>query len=94
MRKWQFEDLCEKKRYDSQSPNGRLHKKPLANGGTGKECGTNSSTRFPRASYFEKTRNVCQKYGGACTTWYSKYERYKIGMRNQIPAQPRKVQRN
>jgi hypothetical protein len=60
----------------------------------GKNSGTNSSTRFPRASYFEKTRNVCQKYGCTCTTWYSKYERYKNGMRNWIPTKPRKVQRN
>jgi hypothetical protein len=29
--------LCEKKRYDLQSPNGRLHEKPLAKCGTGKE---------------------------------------------------------
>ncbi len=35
----------------------------------GKNAGTNPGTRFPRASYFEKMRKVCQKYGGACTTW-------------------------
>jgi hypothetical protein len=29
--------LCEKKRYDSRSPNGRLHEKPSAKGGTQKE---------------------------------------------------------
>jgi hypothetical protein len=29
--------LCEKKRYDLQSPNGRLQEKPLAKGGMGKE---------------------------------------------------------
>ncbi len=29
--------LCEKKRYDSWSPNGRLHEKSLEKGGTGKE---------------------------------------------------------
>jgi hypothetical protein len=29
--------LREKKRYDLQAPNGRLHEKPLAKGGTGKE---------------------------------------------------------
>jgi hypothetical protein len=28
--------LCEKKRYDSRSRNGRLHEKPSAKGGTGK----------------------------------------------------------
>ncbi len=60
----------------------------------GKNASTNSCTRFPRASHFEKTRNVCQKYGGACTMWYLEYEKYKNGMRNWSPAQPRKVQRN
>ena len=30
--------LGEKKRYDLRSPNGRLHEKPLAKGGMGKEC--------------------------------------------------------
>jgi hypothetical protein len=59
----------------------------------GENAGTNFCTRFPRASYFEKTRSVCQKYGGACTTWHSEYERYKNKMRNRSPAQPRKVQR-
>jgi hypothetical protein len=29
--------LCEKKRYDLQSPNVCLHAKPLVKGGTGKE---------------------------------------------------------
>jgi hypothetical protein len=29
--------LCEKKRYDLQAPNGRLHEKPSAKGGYGKE---------------------------------------------------------
>ncbi len=37
-KKCQFKDLCEKKRYDSRLPNGRSHEKPLAKGGTGKEC--------------------------------------------------------
>ncbi len=60
----------------------------------GKNASTNSCTRFPRASYIEKTCDVCKKYGDACTTWYLEYKRYKNGMRNQIPVQPRKVQRN
>jgi hypothetical protein len=37
-RKCQFEDLCEKKRCDLRSPKGHSHEKPLAKGGTGKEC--------------------------------------------------------
>ncbi len=36
-RKCQFEDLGEKKRYDLQLPNGRLHKKSLEKGRTGTE---------------------------------------------------------
>jgi hypothetical protein len=43
----------------------------------GKKTITNSCTRFPQASCFEKTRYECQKYGGACTMWYSKNQRYK-----------------
>ncbi len=35
----------------------------------GKKTGTESSTRFPRATCFKKTRDLCQKYGGACTTY-------------------------
>ncbi len=36
----------------------------------GKKTGTNSSTRFPQASCFEKTYDVCQEYGGTRSTWY------------------------
>jgi hypothetical protein len=32
-----LEVLREKKRYDLRLPNGHLHEKPLAKGGTGKE---------------------------------------------------------
>ncbi len=60
----------------------------------GKNSGNNSGTRFPLASYFKKTCNVGQKYGGACTTWYLEYKSYKNRIRNWIPMQPRKVQRN
>ncbi len=37
-RKCQFKDLDKKKRYDSWSPNERLHKKSSEKGGMGKEC--------------------------------------------------------
>jgi hypothetical protein len=43
----------------------------------GKKTGTNSCTKFPRASCFKKMHHVCQKYGGACTTWYSENQRYQ-----------------
>jgi hypothetical protein len=35
----------------------------------GKKTGTESITRFPQASCFKKTHDVCQKYGGAYTTY-------------------------
>ncbi len=34
----------------------------------GEKTGTNSNTRFPQASCFEKMHGVCQKYGGTRTT--------------------------
>jgi hypothetical protein len=69
VRKCQFEDLDEKKRYDSQLFNGRLHEKPLERKAErGKNTGTNLGTRFPRASNFKKTHKMCQKHWGACTT--------------------------
>jgi hypothetical protein len=43
----------------------------------GKNAGTKSCTKFPRASCFEKTHHVCQKYGGACTMWYLENQRYE-----------------
>jgi hypothetical protein len=76
VRKCLFKDLDDKKRYDSQSFNGHLHKKPSERKVEwGKNAGTNPCTRFPRASYFKKTCNVFQKHGGACAMWYPKYKR-------------------
>ncbi len=85
-RKCQLEDLDKKKRYDLQSPNGHLHEKPLERKAErGKNAGTNPVTRFPWSSYFEKTRKVCQKHGGACTTWYPEYKRYENGIKIGVP---------
>ncbi len=53
--------------------------------GRGKKTGTESSTRFPRASCFKKTRDVCQK-NRACRTYYSEYQRYeKMGWEIGFP---------
>jgi hypothetical protein len=41
------------------------------------DTGTYSCTMFLRASSFEKMRQVCQEYGGACMTWYLENQRYK-----------------
>jgi hypothetical protein len=69
VRKCQFEDLDKKKTYDLHSPNKHLHEKPLQRKAEwGKKAGTSSGTGYPQASYFEKVHNVCQKFGGTCTT--------------------------
>ncbi len=60
--------ICEKKRYDSRLPNGYCMRNLRQKVERGKKTVNNSSTRFPRASCFEKTRDVCRKYGGTCTT--------------------------
>jgi hypothetical protein len=73
--------------------NGRLLEKPFQRKGEqGKNAGIDLGARFPRASYFEKARNVCQKHGGSCMMWYPEYKRYSNRIRNLSPAQPRKVQ--
>ncbi len=56
--------LVEKKRYDFRSPNGCTHEKPSAKGGTGKKTGTNSNTRFPQVSCFEKMGDVLPEVWG------------------------------
>jgi hypothetical protein len=95
MRKCQFEDLDDKKRNDLRSFNRDSHEQPPERKAErGKNAGTNPGTRFPRASYFKKMCNVCQKHGGTCTTWYLEYKTYGNGIRNWSPAQPRKVQIN
>ncbi len=93
-RKCRFKDLCKRKGMTCDCPTDVCMKNLPQKAEQGKNAGTNSCTRFPQASYFKKMRNVCQKYGGTCMTWYSEYKRYRHGIRNQIPAQPRKVQRN
>ncbi len=83
-RKCQFKDFfCEKKRYETQAPNGGLHEKPSAKGG--RDTGTYSSTRFLQASCFKKMCHVCQEYGGAsCMMWYSENQRGKKWMGCEI----------
>ncbi len=66
MRRCQFKDLDEKKRYDLQSSNGHLHEKPLEiMAERGKNACTNLGTRFPRASYFSRKRIRCARNMGA-----------------------------
>ncbi len=76
-RKCQFEEFCVRRK-------GMICNRPMDvcmrnlwwKAEWGKKTSTNSCTRFPWASCFEKTRDVCQKYWSACTIWYSKNQRY------------------
>ncbi len=61
----------------------------------GKFTGSEATTRFPRASCFKKpTRSVLEIWGRMydVLAWSAKGTRN--GMRNWIPLQPRKAQRN
>ncbi len=51
-----FRFMC-KKRYDTWLPNRRLHQKPSAKGEKGEKTSSESYTRFPWASCFEKLRH-------------------------------------
>ncbi len=52
----------------------------------GKETGSESTSRFPQASCFMKMPDVCQKHGGARTTYYLKVQRYvKSGLEIEFP---------
>ncbi len=93
-RKCQFEEFCVKKGMICDRPMDNCTRNLWQKAEQGKKTGTDSSTRFPRASCFKKKHHVCQKYGGTCMTWYLENQRYKIGMRNQTPAQQRKARRN
>ncbi len=59
--------LSGKKRYCDRSMDVRM-RDIWRKAKWGKKTGTNSSTRFPQASCFKKTGDMCQEYGGACTT--------------------------
>ncbi len=75
--------------------NGRLHQKPLAQGGKGKFTGSEATTRFPRASCFEKPmRLVPETWGCMYDILAQSAKGTRNRTRNQIPAQPRKARRN
>ncbi len=79
VRKCQLEKFCARRKgMICKLPTNVCMRNPLQK--AEQETGTNSCTRFPRASCFEKMHHASQKYGGACTTWYSKNQRYiKMG---------------
>jgi hypothetical protein len=94
-RKCQFEDLCEKKRYDSWSPDGHLHEKPSAKGGTGKECWYKFLYQVPMSIFFwENASCVPEIWRRMYDVVLREPKVWENGMRILIPVQPRKVQRN
>jgi hypothetical protein len=61
----------------------------------GKITGSESTTRFPRASCFEKPmHSVPEIWGRMYNILPRSAKGMRNGTRNQIPMQPRKVQRN
>jgi hypothetical protein len=67
--------ICEKKGMISDCPIDVCMRNLRQKAKRGKETGTNSSTRFPQVSCFDKTHDVCQKYGAACTRQYVRIPR-------------------
>ncbi len=86
-RKCQFEDLCEKKRYDSRLPNRRLHEKPSSEkGGTGKECRYKFLYQVPMSVLLQENISCMPEYGGTWTTWCSEKQQYeKTGQKIGFP---------
>jgi hypothetical protein len=94
-RKCQFEDFCEKERYELCSVQRTLHQKPSAKGRKGKFTGSEATTRFPQVSCFEKPmRSVPETWGCMYDVLAWSANGTRNGTRNWIPVQPRKAQRN
>ncbi len=76
--------------------NGRLHQKPLAKKSErGNFTGSEATTRFPQASCFQKpTCFVPEIWGRMYNVLAQSANDARNGMRNQIPVQPRKVQKD
>jgi hypothetical protein len=67
----------------------------LRKAGRGRITGSESTTRFPQASCFEKpTRSVPEIWVHMYNVPARSAKGTRIGMRNWIPVQPRKAQRN
>ncbi len=61
----------------------------------GKFTGSEATTRFPRASCFEKPmRSVPETWGRMYDVLAQSANGTRNGMKNRIPMQPRKAQRN
>ncbi len=95
-RKCQFEDFCEKERYESCSVKWTFTAETFGKKAEkGKFTGSEATTRFPRAFCFEKpTRSVPETWGRMYNVLARSAKGTRNGMRNRVPVQPRKAQRN
>ncbi len=93
-RKCQFEDLCEKERYELCSVQWTFTAETFGKRQTRETC-SEATTRFPRASCFEKpARSVPETWGRMYDVLARSANSTRNGTRNWIPVQPRKAQRN
>jgi hypothetical protein len=84
-----------RRNYDLQLPNGRLHEKPLTKGGTGKECWYKFLYQVPTSILLRENAScVPEIWGRMYDMVFGEPKVWENGMRNRIPMQPRKVQRN
>ncbi len=91
-RKCQFEDFCEKERYESCSVHRTFTPETF---GKRRKRENSQPTRFPRASCFEKPmRSVPETWGRMFDVLAWSANGMRNGTRNRIPVQPRKAQRN
>jgi hypothetical protein len=91
--KVQAQGLCVKERYDTQSPNQRLHQKPLAKRRNGKQTQYWGNYQGPtNVSCLGSNHNKCQKHWAAHTMYYLGVPTvWENRTRHQIPMQPRKA---
>ncbi len=95
-RKCQFTDVCEKERYESCSVQWTFIAETFGKKAEkGKYTSSAVTTRFPRASFFEKaTRSVPETWRRMYNVLARSANGMRNGTRNWIPVQPRKAQRN
>jgi hypothetical protein len=94
-RKCQFEDFCEKERYESCSVQWTFAPETLwQQAEKGKFTCSEATTRFPRVSCFKKpTHSVPETWGCMYNVLAWSANDTRNGMRNQIPMQSRKAQK-
>jgi hypothetical protein len=95
-RKCKFEVFSEEERYDSRSVQRTFAQETFGKKAEkGKFTGSEATTRFPRASCFEKPmRSVPESWRHMYNVLAQSANGTRNGTRNWIPMQPRKAQNN